>query len=160
MTRLLFVNPPLCLDEDFIDYPTFANHGPLACAGLAARCGAQVEVYDAFAQPSSGKHERAAGGWVLGAPHADFVERLPDGEFDVVVLGATVFLRIENAHPETRELIAALRRRYPDAVLLSCDGYVGGQHYMDYDGDKVLAQDPELDAILKYPGERFFGDPA
>ena len=159
MPRFLFVNPPLCLDEDFIDYPTFANHGPLACAGLAARSGAQVDVYDAFALPASGKHPRAAGGWVLGTEHRDFVAGLPDGPVDVVVLGATVFLRIESAHRETAELIAALRQRYRESVLLLCDAYVGGQHYMDYDGDKVLAAYPELDAILKYPGERFFGDP-
>ncbi len=160
MPRLLFVNPPLVLDEDFIDYPYFANHGLLACAGMAARAGAQVDVYDAFAQPASGRHRRAAGGFVLGVGHADFIAGLPEGEPDVVVLGASVFLRIEAAHAETRALIAALRRRFPDAVLLLADGYVGGQHYMDYDGVRVLAEYEELDAILKYPGERLFGDPA
>src|SRR4029077_13710967 len=61
MPRYLFVNPPLVLDADFIDYPYFANHGLLACAGLAARAGAQVEVYDAFALPGSGRHARTAG---------------------------------------------------------------------------------------------------
>jgi hypothetical protein len=50
MQRCLFINPPLVLDEDFIDYPYFANHGLLACAGLAARSGAAVEIHDAFAQ--------------------------------------------------------------------------------------------------------------
>ena len=159
MSRFLFVNPPLVLDDDFIDYPYFANHGLLACAGLAARRGAQVEVYDAFALPSSGRHPRLAGGWILGVEHEEFVLNLPDEAYDVVVLGASVFVRIEDAHQETRDLIAALRDRYPNAVLLLCDGYVGGQHYMDYDAEAVLAQYPQLDAILKYPGERRFGDP-
>ncbi len=159
MPRILFVNPPLVLDEDFIDYPYFANHGPLACAGLAARAGAQVDVYDAFALPGSGRHRRTEGGYVLGVEHEEFTADLPDSPYDVVVLGATVFLRIESAHAETRELIAALREQYPGAVLLLCDGYIGGQHYLDYDGDAVLAQYPEFDAILKYPGERFFNDP-
>ncbi len=160
MPRILFVNPPLVIDEDFIDYPTFANHGALACAGLAARSGAQVTVYDASAQPNSGRHRRDAGGWILGVEHAEYIAGLPDGAYDVVVLAAPVFLRIEDAHGETRRLIPALRERYPDAVLLLCDGYVGGQHYMDYDGDRVLREYPQLDAVLKYPGERFFGDPA
>jgi MoaA/NifB/PqqE/SkfB family radical SAM enzyme len=160
MPRFLFVNPPLVLDADFIDYPYFANHGLLACAGLAARAGAQVQVHDAFALPNSGRHRRPDGGFVLGIDHDDFAASLPDEAYDVVVLGASVFLRIEAAHPETHELIAALRRQYPRAVLLLCDGYVGGQHYMDYDADRVLARYPELDAILKYPGERWFGDPA
>lgn len=38
-----------------IDYPYFANHGLLACADLAARPEAHVDVYDAFAQPGSGR---------------------------------------------------------------------------------------------------------
>jgi MoaA/NifB/PqqE/SkfB family radical SAM enzyme len=160
MPHVLFVNPPLVLDEDFIDYPYFANHGLLACAGLAARSGAQVEVYDAFALPASGRHRRADGGFILGVEHAEFVAGLPEQPYDVVVLGASVFLRIEAAHAETQGLIAALRERFPGAVLLLADGYVGGQHYMDYDADQVLARYAELDAILKYPGERWFADPA
>ncbi|HVM98080.1 MAG TPA: radical SAM protein, partial [Candidatus Acidoferrales bacterium] len=159
MRRFLFVNPPLVLDEDFIDYPYFANHGMLACAGLAARSGAQVEVYDAFAVPSSGRHRRPDGGFILGAPHDEFIANLPGGEFDVVVLGASVFVRIESAHAETQRLIAALRERFAKSVFLLADGYVGGQHYMDYDAEGVLARYSELDAILKYPGERLFADP-
>ena len=101
MPRLLFINPPLVLDADFIDYPYFANHGLLACAGLAARAGAQVEVYDAFALPASGRHVRASGGFILGVEHGEFIADLPAPEFDAVVLGASVFLRIEAAHTET-----------------------------------------------------------
>ena len=159
MARFLFLNPPLVLDDDFIDYPYFANHGLLACAGLAARAGADVSVHDAFALPDSGRHRRARGGWILGVGHDEFVAALPSGRYDVVVLGAPVFLRIEAAHPETRDLIAALRERFPRSVLLLADGYIGGQHYADYDADRVLAEYPELDAILKYPGERYFADP-
>ncbi len=159
MQRFLFVNPPLVLDEDFIDYPYFANHGLLACAGLTARAGAQVEFHDAFAQPSSGRHRRAAGGFVLGVEYQSFIAGLPEREYDVVVLGASVFVRIEAAHPETPRLIAALRQKFPGAVLLLADAYVGGQHYMNYDAERVLAQYPELDAILKYPAERLFADP-
>src|SRR5947208_1616573 len=159
MARFLFLNPPLVLDDDFIDYPTFANHGLLACAALAARAGADVTVHDAFALPDSGRHRRAAGGWVLGVGHDQFVASVPRDRYDVVVLGAPVFLRIEAAHPETRALIATLRQRFPRSVLLLADGYVGGQHYADYDADRVLAEYPELDAVLKYPGERFFADP-
>ncbi len=159
MARFLFLNPPLVLDEDFIDYPYFANHGVLACAGLAARAGAQIEVHDAFAQPFSGRRRRAAGGWVLGVDHASFAADLPAGPYDVVVIGAPVFLRIEAPHDETRALIAAVRARYPEAVLLLSDGYLGGQHYLDYDAAQVLAEHPGLDAIVKYPGERWFGDP-
>jgi MoaA/NifB/PqqE/SkfB family radical SAM enzyme len=159
MPRLLFINPPLVLDDDFIDYPYFANHGLLACAGSAARAGARVSVYDAFALPASGRRRRPQGGWILGVEHDEFVAGLPPGPYDVVVLGAPVFLRIEAAHPETQALIAALRERFPRSVLLLADTYVGGQHYLDYDAERVAALYPEFDAILKYPGERFVADP-
>ncbi len=148
MLRFLFINPPLVLEDDFIDYPYFANHGLLACAGLAARSGADVTVHDAFALPDSGRHRRDAGGWVLGVRHHEFVASLPRGRFDVVVLGGPVFL-----------LVAALRERFPRSVLLLADGYVGGQHYADYDPGRALAAYPEFDAILKYPGERLFAAP-
>ena len=72
MSRFLFVNPPLVLDEDFIDYPYFANHGLLACAGLAAKSGARVEIHDAFARPNSGRHRREQGGFILGVEHEEW----------------------------------------------------------------------------------------
>src|SRR5207248_9916133 len=97
MARFLFLNPPLVLDDDFIDYPYFANHGLLACAGLAARSGADVTVHDAFALRGSGRHRRPAGGSVLGVPHDEFVAALPRDRYDVVVVGNPVFLRIEAA---------------------------------------------------------------
>ncbi len=159
MPSFLFINPPLVLEDDFIDYPFFANHGLLACAGLAARSGADVTVHDAFALRDSGRHRRPGGGWILGVRHDAFLASLPRGRFDVVVLGGPVFLRIENAHAETRALITALRARFPRSVLLLADGYIGGQHYADYDADRTLAEYPEFDAILKYPGERFFAEP-
>src|SRR5437879_9065247 len=106
MARFLFINPPLVLEHDFIDYPFFANHGLLACAGLAARSGADVTVHDAFALPDSGRHRRAAGGSVLGVAHDQFLASMPRGRYEVVVLGAPVFLRIEAAHRATRALIA------------------------------------------------------
>ena len=160
MPRFLFINPPLVLEDDFIDYPYFANHGLLACAGLAARSGADVTVHDAFALPRLGtspprrrrmgarrparrrssRRCRAAGttSW-SSAVRSSSASRPP--------------------HAETRALITALRERFPRSVLLLADGYVGGQHYADYDAERVLAQYPEFDAILKYPGERFFAEP-
>ena len=141
MPRFLFVNPPLVLDEDFIDYPYFANHGLLACAGLAARAGAQVEVYDAFALPASGRHRRAAGGFVLGVEHDEFIAGLPERRLRRRGARRVGLPAHRSGACRRREqLIAALRAQYPRAVLLLADGYVGGQHYMDYDGERVLAQ--------------------
>ena len=101
-----------------------------------------------------------AGGFVLGVEHDEFIAGLPDAAVrrrGPRRLGLPAHR--SRACRRRSELIAALRERFPRAVLLLADGYVGGQHYMDYDAERVLAQYPELDAILKYPGERFFADP-
>jgi len=66
--------PPLVLDDDFIDYPYSPNHGLLACAGLA-RGGRGRLGSRRVALPDSGRPGRARGGWILGVDHDEFVPR-------------------------------------------------------------------------------------
>ena len=161
MPRFLFVNPPLVLDEDFIDYPYFANHGLLACAGLAARAGAQVEVYDAFALPASGRH-RAPARRLRARRRARRLHRRParTAPYDVVVLGASVFLRIEAAHAGDARADRRAARAVPArGAAARATATSAASTTWTTTASAVLAQYPELDAILKYPGERCFGDP-
>jgi hypothetical protein len=99
MPSVLFVNPPLVLDEDFIDYPYFANHGLLACAALAARAGAAVDVTMPL-RCGSGRHRRTEGGFILGGARR-LRRRLPDGRTTWSPRGFR-FLRIEGACGNTR----------------------------------------------------------
>ena len=48
MARFLFINPPLVLEDDFIDYPYFANHGLLALGADLASARALAEEIEAL----------------------------------------------------------------------------------------------------------------
>ena len=157
--RLLFVNPPLTLGPDFIDYPQFADIGLLFAAARAARAGGAVEVADAFALPGAGRQDDAAGRTRLGVAHADLLAALPEGPFDAVVLGVTPFLHLDRPDAATAALVAGLRDRHPDATLVAADCHAGGMHYVDYDGAAALARNPALDAVVKFAGESFTSDP-
>lgn len=161
MTRpgALFVNPPLHLPADFVDYPWFADHGVLLAAARVARAGWDVAVADAFALPSSGRAPDGDG-WLLGAPEADLLASLPDRPFDAVVVGASPFLRPWDPDPRTAALVASLRARFPGAALVLADADPGGMHAVDADGAAALARLPGLDAVLKFAGESWFDDPA
>ena len=130
---LLFVNPPLLLGRDFVDYPWFVHYGLLGAAARAMQSGADVRLADALDLPGSGAFVQPAGTW-LGAPLPDLLAALPPGEFDVVVLGLSPFLRPTAPASHTVELVRELRRRYPGAALVGADCHAGGMHYIAYDG--------------------------
>ena len=156
----LFVNPPLALGDDFIDYPWFASWGLLSSAALVARAGWTVRVVDAFALAGSARHADGPGRWLLGVPNGELLDALPAGVTpDAVVVGNTPFLRAQRPDPRTVALVAALRDRYPAAPLVLADCHFGGMHVMGYDPDQVLAALPGLDAIVRYAGDETFSDP-
>ena len=158
--RALFLNPPLILGEDFIDYPWFAGYGVLASAALVARAGWEVDASDSLALPGSGRFDRPEGGSLLGVPHGEYLGNLPLGPYDLVVIGSTPFLRIGDPAPETRQLVDDVLERYPAATIVLADCHTGGMHYADYDAGKVLDRHPGLDAVIKYSGEQAFSDPS
>ncbi|MBM4397724.1 MAG: radical SAM protein, partial [Deltaproteobacteria bacterium] len=135
----VFVNPPLTLPPDFIDYPWFADHGMLACAALAARAGWAVRVADAFAMAGAGRLDLPSGGYRLGASHEELLGGLPDCGADLVVLNASPFLRIWRPDAGLDALIAGLRERWPRAALVAADCHVGGMHHVEYDADALIA---------------------
>lgn len=156
----LFVNPPLNLPEDHIDYPCFVNFAVIAGAARAARAGWRVEVADAMALPGSGREALPDGGWRLGVAVRDFLAALPEAALDLVVVGASPFLHPWEPDRDLVALIAGLKARYPRAILVLADGHVGGMHYVAYEGRLVLERLPGLDAVLQFAGERWLDDPA
>ncbi|MGM0577865.1 MAG: radical SAM protein [Myxococcota bacterium] len=156
--RALFVNPPLFVGTDFIDYPYFADYGLLVSAAWTARAGWAVDVVDAFARPGSGKHPHGDH-FLLGVPNDAMLEAMPEEPVDVVAVASTPFLKPQDPRPETRELIAALRERYPDAALILADCHFGGMHTVEVDLEDVLAAMPDLDAHLRYAGDAWFSEP-
>lgn len=157
MRIALFVNPPLSIGSDFIDYPYFADWGLLASAALVARAGWGVRVVDAFALPGSARHDDGDR-FLLGVPNEAVLAALPPTA-DVVVIGNTPFLRAWRPEPHTVELVAALRARFPSAPLVLADCHFGGMHVMGYEPERVFEALPGLDAIIRYAGDETFSQP-
>lgn len=158
MKRALFVNPPVILGVDHVDYPYFANLGLLYSAGLVARAGWSVEVLDAFSQLESGV--RQYGGRVSYGILPDLmIQRFPDGPYDLVVIANSPFLHAERPDPETVEMMSALRTAYPGAGLVMADNAIGGMNYVAYSGEDVLESLPQIDLVLRYAGENAMSKP-
>lgn len=156
--RALFIQPPLLLGRDFIDYPWFADFAVLCGAARVARAGWHVEVADAFALPGAGRHPEGEG-WLLGIPHRGFLDALPRSEFDLVVVGNSPFLRAHRPDPRVADLVAGIRSRYPGAALVLADSHPGGMHHVAAGPDAVLGALPGVDAWLRFAGEESLSDP-
>ncbi len=161
--RTLVVHPPVSIARDFIDYPYLANLGSVQLVAVletvpAVSSQTDSTVYvDAFALPSSSlTFDRSDGRGLLGAPLADVVAAIEhgvgDSDIDFVVVAYTPFHRPPNRDDLLAELLAYVRRRWPDAPVVLADAYQSGQHYIEA-GEGVIAAYPEVDAYLKYEAE-------
>ena len=153
-TSVAFVNPPLVLPPNFVNYPLFASLGLLSTAGLVERLGAEVQVMDAFLGGGERLPIRVGPrGIAIGSPAREVAEALRSAP-DVVVVGASMF-----AHPGRLSrtcipnVLSALARRHPRAVLVLADMYAGGIDYLPYDPRDVLRREPRLAAISTGEGE-------
>ncbi|HEY3356934.1 MAG TPA: hypothetical protein VGQ83_27035 [Polyangia bacterium] len=63
---IAFVNPPLRLLRDYIDYPHFGNLGLLQAAAVVRARGHAIVVRDAFAQSDSRLRVDGEGASVMG----------------------------------------------------------------------------------------------
>ncbi|RLB47350.1 MAG: radical SAM protein [Deltaproteobacteria bacterium] len=159
MARVLVVHPPVSLAPDFIDYPYFADLGAVQLAAVLRDAGHAVTLVDAYALPTSGLVPRDDGRLLLGAPGADVIEhcqralRASGGAApDLVVCAYTPFHRPPHRDPVLAEVLTGLQELGAPVLLADC--YQSGQHYIEADGDVVLAAYPEVIGWLKYEAEQ------
>jgi len=151
--RVAFVNPPLRVDRDFIDYPFFANAGLLQAAAACRARGFEVTVVDAFALPGSRMDRDGEHGFRLGADLPVVHDELRCTSPDAVVVAHGPFV-----HPATRgaaifdELLEALRRSLNETPVILADCVVGGMHYREYDSHAVIAR-TGADYLVRYEAE-------
>ncbi len=139
--RVLIVNPPLAVEEAFIDAPHFSVLGPLSCAAALRDQGFEVTAADAF---SSGLEAAA-------------LLRPPRRKFEAVVVGLPPFFKPHAKTAAASEFFGLLRKRFPKAKLIAADCYFGGMHYIEYEPPAFLKNYPEVDAVVKYEGEAALG---
>jgi len=155
MARVLVVHPPTSIARDFIDYPWFSDLGAVQTAAVLRANGHEAALVDAYALAGSTLAWRDDGRAHLGAPVDEVVAACGDalGRADAVVVAYTPFHRPPGRCDVLGATVAALRARAPGAYLLLADLHQSGQHYVEADGDRVLASYPEVDAWLKYEAE-------
>jgi MoaA/NifB/PqqE/SkfB family radical SAM enzyme len=150
LVSIVFLNPPLRLASDFIDYPFFANLGLLSAAAACRAGGREVVVLDALAQPDSVLRREPGGTLAMGGALAPLLAPLEKERADAVVVAHGPFV-----HPRTAgaalldEVLRAVRARAPGVPLILADCAVGGMHYRDYDPDAMLAR-TGADALCRY----------
>lgn len=152
MARALLVQPPLLLHAAYIDYPYFAGLGLWQAAAVLRTAGHQVQILDAFAQPSSALLREREGMIRLGIPLSGLLDKLPVLAPDVVVVGHSPWLRATAATEELVRLTKQLRTRYPLATLVLADCDVGGMHYIEW--GEAERQSLGFDYAVKYEADR------
>lgn len=148
------VHPPLSVARDFIDYPYFSDLGAVQ---LAAVLDAQepTALVDAFALPGAELSWRGDGRARLGATPPAVVEAVAHAaQPDFIVVTLTPFHRPPARDDLLGDTLAALRQRWPSAVIVLADAYQSGQHYVDASPAAVLQSYPEADAWVQYEAER------
>ena len=154
MARVLVVHPPVSVARDFIDYPYFADLGAVQLAAVLRHRGDAVTLVDAYALESSRLAWRPDGRAHLGAPVLDVLARSSQAatDADLIVVALTPFHRPPVRDDVLGALLAGLRSASHAPILLA-DMYQSGQHYVEADGDAVLAAYPEAAAWVKYEAE-------
>ncbi len=147
MARVVVVHPPTSIARDFIDYPYMADLGAAQVAAVAREAGHEVRLVDALALPGAGLSERSDGRLHLGAPVSAVLAAI--GDADLVLVAYTPFHRPPHRDEVLGELLAGVRA---GRVILA-DCYQSGQHYVEADGEAILASYPEADTYLKYEAE-------
>jgi len=148
MSRALVIQPPLPLSGSFIDYPWFGAWGAYgAAAGLEA-VGWQVTVLDGLTAVGADLHDSESGLW-LGEPAADYLARLAGAELELAIIHASPFLLAVHARPWLEQLVAAVAGK----PLVVAEMFSGGMHYIETDGEALLAGLPDVSLLLRYECE-------
>jgi MoaA/NifB/PqqE/SkfB family radical SAM enzyme len=157
--RVLLVHPPVSVARDFIDYPYFADLGAVQLAAVLREVeGAEVALVDAYALAGSSLAWRPDGRAHMGAPVSEVLAQIEAleaarGPSTLVVVALTPFHRPPARDEVLGELLAGIRALAPGVSLLLADGYQSGQHYVEAEGEALLASYLEADAWVKYESE-------
>jgi MoaA/NifB/PqqE/SkfB family radical SAM enzyme len=156
VTRALILHPPVSIARDFIDYPYFADLGAVQLAAVLRAKGSEVHLVDAYALPGSSLRWRDDGRALLGASVGEVLDACAPGDdpsADVAVVAYTPFHRPPARDDVLGAILSGLRARLSGAPIVLADLYQSGQHYVEADGERVLASYPEASAWVKYEGE-------
>lgn len=149
--RVLVIHPPLSIPRDFVDYPYLSDLGAVQLAA-ALRPRHEVTLRDAFALPGAGVSPHGEGRTRLGASPRELFAWAGEPA-DAAVVALTPFHRPPERDDLLAETLAGARRLVGAGPVLLADCHQSGQHYVEADGEALLAVYPEADAWVKYEAE-------
>ena len=152
MARIAIVVAPIRVSRDLIDYPWFADLGAVQAAAIVRDAGHDVALVDAFALPGAGLADAGGGELELGAPLATVIAAVP-ADVDAIVVAFTPFHRPPSRDAALGAALEATRAAHPARPIVLADLYQSGQHVVEAAPGEVMAQYPEVDALLRLEAE-------
>ncbi|MDH5492709.1 MAG: radical SAM protein, partial [Myxococcales bacterium] len=161
--KVILVNPPIRLPEDFAHYPTFSTLGLLSNAAWLRAAGRRVEIVDAFTMtPRLNLHSDGENMRHMGAEIVDLVsalrERVEADETVAVVVALTMFSDLNRPHDTLiPDVVRAIRAELPEVSLGLASLFICGMNYFPIDAAKMLAELEPVDWMLMGEGEPTLG---
>ena len=150
--RVAFVQPPLRVPVEYIDYPYFADLGLLQCAAAAAAAGHEITLVDALAL--AGSDVRQVGACLdLGALPAVLVEAVRRARPGALVVAHTPYARSPAGRAALAAFVAGLREAVAGAPIVLADCHVGGMHYRAHDAEQTRLE-LGADHVVRFEGEQ------
>lgn len=151
-TRALLLQPPICLDEDFIDYPPLITYATAMTAAALRANGCEVVVIDAGCLPGV-EFVRTENGWRWGVEPERYLEHLRGEIADVVVVSQSVFQYTDASVDVLRRVLDELNGRTPRPLIALADQSPGGMHRLDLPQEYRRAQLSGFDTLLAYESD-------
>lgn len=151
--KILFINPDIKVEKEFIDYPYFINLGMLQLVAILKNEKYTVEVIDRFAQEDSDATEEK--NYICFGSRTDINKFIEEKNFDVAIIVNSPFLNLfaSKKNNEFQELIKTIKLKPNNPQIILSDCYIGGMHYVDYDEKKIIRRYPLIDKICKYESD-------
>lgn len=136
--RALVLQPPIFLDERFIDYPPLMPYASAVMVAELRRLSFDVEVLDAGCLDGA-EFVRVPKGWRWGVTPERYRAELEallghspsPGAYDIAVVAQSVFQYTAPNHPVLAATIRAIREANPATTIVVADQSPGGMHRLD-----------------------------
>lgn len=147
--KILFLNPNLNVEKEFIDYPYFININMLQAVAILKKKGYEVEVLDMFAQSDSDVTEKD--NFLIFGSKTNLNSLIKKKDFDVAIILNSPFLKLFNSkkNREIQNVMKTIKSKKNNPRIILADCHIGGMHFVDYEETKIKEQYPLIDSICK-----------
>lgn len=147
--KILIINPPIILDQNFIDYPYFLTIYTSVIASLFTSKKRRISVIDAFANKNAQfliQKDKIH----FGCTYKQVLQDIKAVKnFTSIVIINSPFLNLIKDNNKIQELITNLKKKFPSIPIILADYCLGGMHYVDYNAEDIRKK-YGFDKILQY----------